>query len=108
RCEVVCFTSDHEASFASLSPRRVRTVLEAWADRTTVLSATPGIEQVYCFENRGEGIGVTLHHPHRPISAFPFPTPPPPRHPRPRPHARPGEDGCRGRARQPVRRHGGG
>src|SRR5262252_2141697 len=33
RCEVVCFTSDHKASFASLSPRRVRTVLEAWADR---------------------------------------------------------------------------
>jgi UDPglucose--hexose-1-phosphate uridylyltransferase len=23
-----------------------------------------GIEQVYCFENRGEEIGVTLHHPH--------------------------------------------
>src|SRR6516225_2525443 len=37
RCEVVCFTSDHNASFASLSPRRVRTVLEAWADRTAVL-----------------------------------------------------------------------
>src|SRR5215831_6994357 len=62
RCEVVCFTADHNASFASLPPQRVRTVLEAWADRTTVLSATPGIEQVYCFENRGEEIGVTLHH----------------------------------------------
>src|SRR5579859_8049932 len=24
RCEVVCFTSDHDASFASLSPRRAR------------------------------------------------------------------------------------
>src|SRR5579872_1409876 len=30
RCEVVCFTSDHDASFASLGPRRARTVLEAW------------------------------------------------------------------------------
>jgi UDPglucose--hexose-1-phosphate uridylyltransferase len=75
RCEVVCFTADHDASFASLSPRRVRTVLEAWADRTTVLSATPGIEQVYCFENRGEEIGVTLHHPHGQIYGFPFVTP---------------------------------
>jgi len=64
RCEVVCFTSDHDASFASLSPRRVRTVLEAWADRTVVLGDMPGIEQVYCFENRGEEIGVTLSHPH--------------------------------------------
>jgi UDPglucose--hexose-1-phosphate uridylyltransferase len=75
RCEVVCFTSDHNASFAGLSPRRVRTVVEAWADRTASLSAMDGIEQVYCFENRGEEIGVTLHHPHGQIYAFPFVTP---------------------------------
>jgi len=75
RCEVVCFTSEHDASFASLPPRRVRTVLEAWVDRSTVLAATPGIEQVYCFENRGEEIGVTLHHPHGQIYGFPFVTP---------------------------------
>ncbi|HLH58250.1 MAG TPA: galactose-1-phosphate uridylyltransferase [Streptosporangiaceae bacterium] len=75
RCEVVCFTSDHNASFASLPPRRVRTVIEAWADRTASLSAMDGIEQVYCFENRGEEIGVTLHHPHGQIYAFPFVTP---------------------------------
>jgi UDPglucose--hexose-1-phosphate uridylyltransferase len=75
RCEVVCFTSDHDASFASLSPRRVRTVLEAWADRTTVLQDMPGIKQVYCFENRGEEIGVTLSHPHGQIYGYPFITP---------------------------------
>src|SRR5271166_6576382 len=75
RCEVVCFTSEHNASFASLSPRRVRTVMEAWADRTAALSAMAGIDQVYCFENRGEEIGVTLHHPHGQIYAFPFVTP---------------------------------
>src|ERR1022692_444231 len=75
RCEVVCFTSDHKASFPSLSPRRVRTVVEAWADRTATLGAMDGIEQVYCFENRGEEIGVTLHHPHGQIYGFPFVTP---------------------------------
>ncbi|HLK00007.1 MAG TPA: galactose-1-phosphate uridylyltransferase, partial [Streptosporangiaceae bacterium] len=75
RCEVVCFTSDHDASFADLPPRRVRTVLEAWIDRTRVLGALPEVEQVYCFENRGEEIGVTLHHPHGQIYAFPFITP---------------------------------
>jgi len=75
RCEVVCFTSDHDSSFAALSPRRVRTVLEAWIDRTEALSALPGIRQVYCFENRGEEIGVTLHHPHGQIYAFPFVAP---------------------------------
>jgi UDPglucose--hexose-1-phosphate uridylyltransferase len=75
RCEVVCFTADHNASFASLTPRRVRTVLEAWADRTAELGAMAGVEQVYCFENRGEEIGVTLSHPHGQVYAFPFVTP---------------------------------
>jgi UDPglucose--hexose-1-phosphate uridylyltransferase len=75
RCEVVCFTADHNSSFARLSPARVRTVLEAWIDRSTELGAMPGIGEVYCFENRGEEIGVTLHHPHGQIYAFPFVTP---------------------------------
>ncbi|MBQ1071950.1 galactose-1-phosphate uridylyltransferase [Micromonospora sp. C31] len=75
RCEVVCFTDDHDASFASLPPRRVRTVLDALADRTTVLGELPGVEQVFCFENRGVEIGVTLHHPHGQIYAYPFVTP---------------------------------
>jgi len=72
RCEVVCFTAEHDASFASLSFRRVRTVLRAWADRTRVLGAMPGVRHVYCFENRGEEVGVTLHHPHGQVYAFPF------------------------------------
>jgi UDPglucose--hexose-1-phosphate uridylyltransferase len=72
RCEVVCFTSDHDASFASLSPARVRTVLDALADRTGELSALPYVEQVFAFENRGVEIGVTLHHPHGQIYAYPF------------------------------------
>jgi UDPglucose--hexose-1-phosphate uridylyltransferase len=75
RCEVVCFTSDHHASFSSLSPSRVRLVMEAWADRTAELSSLPDVEQVFCFENRGEAIGVTLHHPHGQIYAYPFVTP---------------------------------
>jgi UDPglucose--hexose-1-phosphate uridylyltransferase len=75
RCEVVCFTSDHDASFAQLTPRRARTVLEAWVDRSEVLGALPQTRQVYCFENRGEEIGVTLHHPHGQIYAFGFVAP---------------------------------
>ncbi|MGW0161622.1 galactose-1-phosphate uridylyltransferase [Mycobacterium sp. NPDC003323] len=74
-CEVVCFTSDPNASFADLSHRRVRTVIEAWADRTAELSATPGVQQVFCFENRGREIGVTLTHPHGQIYAYPFQPP---------------------------------
>ncbi|RMI91057.1 galactose-1-phosphate uridylyltransferase [Streptomyces sp. ZS0098] len=75
RCEVVCFTSDHNASFASLSERQARLVLDAWTDRTSELSHLPSVEQVFCFENRGAEIGVTLQHPHGQIYAYPFTTP---------------------------------
>lgn len=75
RCEVVCFTSDHHASMSTLPPSRIRTVLEVWADRTAALGAIPGVEQVFCFENRGAEIGVTLDHPHGQIYGYPFVTP---------------------------------
>lgn len=75
RCEVVCFTADHDSSFSALVPDRVRTVIEAWVDRTITLSALPHVEQIFCFENRGEEIGVTLSHPHGQIYAYPFLTP---------------------------------
>lgn len=75
RCEVVAFDSSHEGSFGSLPPERARTVIDAWAQRTEVLSAMEGIKQVFPFENRGADIGVTLLHPHGQIYAYPFVTP---------------------------------
>lgn len=75
RCEVVCFSPEHAGSFGTQSVTRARTVIEAWADRTAALSALPGIEQVFPFENRGEAIGVTLPHPHGQIYAYPYVTP---------------------------------
>lgn len=75
RCEVVCFSPETHGSFADLSESRARTVVEAWADRTAALSALPGIQQVFPFENRGQAIGVTLHHPHGQIYAYPYVTP---------------------------------
>ncbi|MFD9910537.1 galactose-1-phosphate uridylyltransferase [Streptomyces sp. NPDC059063] len=75
RCEVVCFTSDHTASFADLTEDQAALVLEAWTDRTAELSHLPSVEQVFCFENRGAEIGVTLGHPHGQIYAYPFTTP---------------------------------
>lgn len=72
RCEVVCFSPDHDASLADLPPRRVRTIIEAWVDRTLALAQLPDVRQVFCFENRGAQIGVTLPHPHGQIYAFGF------------------------------------
>ncbi|CNF61457.1 galactose-1-phosphate uridylyltransferase [Mycobacterium tuberculosis] len=75
RCEVVCFTDDHSASVALLPVPRIRTIIDAWADRTAELAAIPAVRQVYVFENRGVEIGVTLHHPHGQIYGYPFITP---------------------------------
>jgi UDPglucose--hexose-1-phosphate uridylyltransferase len=75
RCEVVCFTDDHTSAFNRLDERRVRTVMEAWTDRTAELSTMDDVEQVFIFENRGEEIGVTLHHPHGQIYGYPYVTP---------------------------------
>lgn len=72
RCEVIAFDPGHSGSFGTLGTERARTVIDAWAQRTEALSALPGIRQVFCFENRGADIGVTLHHPHGQIYAYPF------------------------------------
>lgn len=74
RCEVVCFTAEHTSSFAALSPTRARLVIDAWAHRSAELATDPAIEQIYCFENRGAEIGVTLEHPHGQIYGYPFVT----------------------------------
>ena len=72
KCEVICFTADHGGSFKLLSPQRVRTLLEAWRDRTAELSTLPYIAHIAPFENRGEEVGVTLNHPHGQIYAYSY------------------------------------
>ena len=72
KCEVICFTADHGGAFKSLSAQRVRTLLEAWIDRTRELSELPYIAHIAPFENRGEEIGVTLAHPHGQIYAYSY------------------------------------
>lgn len=75
RCEVVVFSPEHEGSLARLPVSRVHTVLEALAQRTDELQSLAGVKQVFPFENRGQEIGVTLHHPHGQIYCYPYVTP---------------------------------
>jgi UDPglucose--hexose-1-phosphate uridylyltransferase len=72
KCEVVCFTSNYDLSFKDLSHAQIRTVLEAWRDRTHELSQLPFIQHIAPFENRGEEVGVTLNHPHGQIYAYSY------------------------------------
>lgn len=75
RCEVVVFSPEHEGSLASQNLTRIRTILDALADRTDAILRMPGVRTVFPFENRGQEIGVTLHHPHGQIYAYPYVTP---------------------------------
>ena len=70
-CEVVVYTPDHASQLGSLSVEHVRHLIGVWAHRTLVLGARDEIAYVYAFENRGEEIGVTLHHPHGQIYGYP-------------------------------------
>lgn len=72
RCELICFGSNHFGSFADLGHAHARLVVDAWRHRTDDLMTRRGVAQVFCFENRGEGIGVTLTHPHGQIYGYPF------------------------------------
>lgn len=75
RCEVVVFSPEHSGSLGQMPSSRVLTVLNALADRTDELQRLPGVRQVFPFENRGQEIGVTLHHPHGQIYSYPYITP---------------------------------
>ena len=70
-CEVVVYTPEHDATLASASLERLRRLVAVWAHRTLELGARPEVACVFAFENKGEAIGVTLHHPHGQIYAYP-------------------------------------
>ncbi|AFZ23196.1 galactose-1-phosphate uridylyltransferase, family 1 [Cylindrospermum stagnale PCC 7417] len=71
-CEVVVFTQDAQASLSSLELEHLDLLLQVWGDRTRELGANPQIQYVLPFENKGVEVGVTLHHPHGQIYAYPF------------------------------------
>lgn len=78
-CEVVVFTQDPQADLSSLPLDHLELLLQVWADRTGVIGSAPQIQYVLPFENKGVEVGVTLHHPHGQIYAYPFVPPVPAR-----------------------------
>jgi UDPglucose--hexose-1-phosphate uridylyltransferase len=71
-CEVVVFTQDPTSSLGRLPLDRVALIVDVWADRYEALGARDDVDYVFPFENRGVEVGVTLHHPHGQIYAYPF------------------------------------
>ncbi|HEX2274569.1 MAG TPA: galactose-1-phosphate uridylyltransferase [Acidimicrobiales bacterium] len=69
--EVVVYSDDHSLGLAQMTPGRIAKVVDVWADRYAELSARDEVAYVFVFENRGVALGVTLHHPHGQIYAYP-------------------------------------
>lgn len=78
-CEVVVFTRDSEAFLNTLPLDHLELLFEVWGDRTHIIGSNPQIQYVLPFENKGVEVGVTLHHPHGQIYAYPFVPPVPAR-----------------------------
>jgi UDPglucose--hexose-1-phosphate uridylyltransferase len=70
RCEVVLYTSEHDASFWSLGTEGARKVVDLWASRTCELGDRDDVDYVLIFENRGPEVGATIAHPHGQIYAY--------------------------------------
>lgn len=78
-CEVVVFTQDAKTTLGALPLWHVELLVDVWAERYEQLGQLEDVAYVFPFENRGVEVGVTLHHPHGQIYAYPFVPPVPAR-----------------------------
>ena len=71
-CEVIVYSPVHTTTLARESLEKIDRLIQVWIDRTRELASLDLVDYVFIFENKGEQIGVTLHHPHGQIYAYPF------------------------------------
>jgi UDPglucose--hexose-1-phosphate uridylyltransferase len=71
-CEVVLYSPNHYSSLAEEPVEQIEKLVRVWTHRFLELGSLGFVKFVFIFENKGEAIGVTLHHPHGQIYAYPF------------------------------------
>lgn len=71
-CEVILYSSNHTGTLTDLPPLQLLDLIRVWRDRYEELGSRKDIQYVFIFENKGEAIGVTIHHPHGQIYAFSY------------------------------------
>jgi UDPglucose--hexose-1-phosphate uridylyltransferase len=69
--EVIIYSDDHHLSLGAMEAQRIAKVVAVWADRYAALGSRDEVAYVFIFENKGVAVGVTLHHPHGQIYAYP-------------------------------------
>lgn len=70
KCEVILYSSDHEAKLYELTDSHLLELGLLWKNRYEELSQDEKIKYIYEFENRGEEVGVTMPHPHGQLYAY--------------------------------------
>lgn len=70
-CDVIVYGPESHGNLYTLGQNKRRLLVAAWIDRY-ITHFDKGLKYVLPFENRGDEVGVTLHHPHGQIYAFPF------------------------------------
>ena len=70
KCEVILYSPQHDKKIYDLSDAHLLKLIELWAQRFRELSEDKRIQYIFEFENRGEEVGVTMHHPHGQLYAY--------------------------------------
>ncbi len=71
-CEVILETKEHSKDLADLDDSNFLELMKLYKQRYMELGERQDINYVFIFRNKGEIIGVSLHHPHGQLYAFPF------------------------------------
>ena len=71
-CEVILYSPNHTTSLAAEPVEQIHKLVRVWRHRFEELEKHSFVKYVFIFENKGEAVGVTLHHPHGQIYAYPF------------------------------------
>ncbi|MGI9032638.1 MAG: galactose-1-phosphate uridylyltransferase [Acidimicrobiales bacterium] len=69
--EVVVYSDDHHLQVPDMDLGKMARIVDVWAERYAALGGRDSVDYVLIFENRGEAVGVTLHHPHGQVYAYP-------------------------------------
>ena len=71
-CDVILYSPDHNKTLGDLSVEHILKIIRLWRRRFEELAQRGDIAYVFPFENRGEEVGVTIHHPHGQLYGYPF------------------------------------
>ncbi len=72
KCEVILYSANHTKQLNNHTEDEIIKVLQHFQMRHEDLKSNAKIKYIYFFENKGEEVGVTIHHPHAQLYAYSF------------------------------------